>query len=298
MNLLGHSIDVDDTGRPFLIAGPGTIASEARCVDAAQALRQLADRTGTLVIFQADLGPTHLGAHSGHHGLGQDEALRVLEKVRSETGLPVLARVHDAAQVAAAAQVADMLQTPGVLAGQADLIMAAAASGRPVNLEKGPSMSLAGVARMVGMARTAAQAAGHRQDAFTVCEGGTLFGPDNLVVDMRNLIQLRDIGCPVVFDATHALHDPVSQGGSSGAQREFVAPLARAAVAVGVAGLMLEIDAQPDHAPSRGRHGVSLPQVPDLAETLLRLADCAALAAAPTPAPLFAWHRRRPVAVA
>jgi len=295
MNLLGHAIDAEATGRPFLIAGPCVIESEGLCLSVAQALRRLADRTGALVIFTAGFDNTRFDGTdrstlAGQRGPGLEQGLRVLEKVRAEIGLPVMADVHDAGQVAAVAQVADMLQTPAFLARQTDLIVAAAASGRPVNLMKAPFMAPADMAHVVGKARRAARAAGHADNAFTVCEQGTMLGYDNLVVDMRSLMQLRDTGCPVVFDATHGAQLP-------GGQREFVAPLARAAVAVGVAGLFLKTHPDPDHALSNGSGAVPLAQMPALAEALLRLADCAALIAAPSHEPLFAWRRRSPSVV-
>lgn len=291
MKLLGHRVDAENTGRPFLIAGPCVIESEALCLTVAQALRALAERTGALVIFKASFDKANRSALGSARGPGLEEGLRILEKVRAQTGLPVLTDVHEAGQVRAVAQVVDMLQTPAFLARQTDLITAAAASGLPVNLKKAQFMAPADMAQVVGKARAAARAAGHDDDAFCVCERGTMLGYGNLVVDMRSLMQLRDTGCPVVFDATHSVQLPGALGASSGGQREFVAPLARAAVAVGVAGLFLETHPDPDHAWSDGPNSIPLAQLPSLAEGLLRLADCAALAMAPVDAPLFAWHR-------
>lgn len=289
MNLLGHTIAVEATGCPFLIIGPGVIDSEAVCLVVAQELRRLADRTGTLVIFRADLAQAGM--------TGRDESLRVLEKVRSETGLPVLAAVAQAAQVAAVAHVADMLETPASLAHRAELVAAAAASGRPVNLGRAPTLTTAEMARLVGRARTAARAAGHADAVFTIGAGGTTSGTGRPMLDVQTLVELRETGCPVVFDTTPS--GSVHAGSSQHWGAACLPSLARAAVAVGVAGLALTTLPDMSYAAlgpasAAARHAVPLAQLPDLAEGLLRLADGAALAAAPAQAPLFAWHRRQP----
>jgi len=195
--------------------------------------------------------------------------------VRDRTGLPVLTDIHDVAHVATVAEVVDVLQTPAFLARQTDLIAAAAASGRPVNIKKAQFMAPGDMTQVIAKARAAARAAGLGEDRFLVCERGTSFGYHNLVVDMRSLVDMRASGCPVVFDATHSVQLPGSMGGSSGGQREYVAPLARAAVAVGVGGLFMETHPDPANALSDGPNAVPLDEIDALVERLLRLAHTA-----------------------
>ncbi|MEO0030560.1 MAG: hypothetical protein RIS94_318 [Pseudomonadota bacterium] len=275
MKLLGRTVGNDQP--LFLIAGPCVIESEALCLTVAEELRRIADRTGMLVLFKASFDKANRSSVSGYRGLGLDKGLRVLEKVRAETGLPILTDVHEAGHVAAVAEVVDMLQTPAFLARQTDLIMAAAASGRPVNIKKAQFMAPLDMLQVVAKAREAARTAGVEDDAFTVCERGTSFGYGNLVVDMRSLMLMRQTECPVVFDATHSVQLPGANGTSSGGQREFVAPLARAAVAVGVAGLFMETHPDPAQAMSDGPNAMPLAEIADL---VTQLADLARFAVA------------------
>ena len=200
-----------------------------------------------------------------------DEGLRVLEKVRHETGLPVLTDVHLPNQVAAVAEVADMLQTPAFLARQTDLIMAAAASGRPVNIKKAQFMAPADMAAVLGKARTAAGEAGVGDPQITLCERGSSFGYNNLVVDMRGLVIMRDMGAPVVFDATHSVQLPGGGGDRSLGQRQFVEPLACAAMAVGIDGLFLETHPDPGQALSDGPNMVPLDQLHSLLSKIVAI---------------------------
>ncbi len=274
MQLLGRTIGA---GHPlFLIAGPCVIESEALCLEVAQSLRALADRTGMLVVFKASFDKANRSAATSYRGCGLDEGLRVLAKVRSETGLPVITDVHEAAQVGPVAEVVDMLQTPAFLARQTDLIAAAAASGRPVNIKKAQFMAPGDMIQVMAKARAAALAAGKEQDNFLACERGTSFGYGNLVVDMRSLVQMRATGCPVVFDATHSVQLPGANGTSSGGQREFVEPLARAAVAVGVAGLFMETHPDPANALSDGPNAIPLDALSQLVDRVGRIAETAA----------------------
>ena len=268
MKLLGHSIS---SATPFLISGPCVIESEALCLEIGEQLRAMAERLGVLVIFKASFDKANRTSGQSFRGLGMDEGLRVLEKVRSETGLPVLTDVHSAGQVATVAAVVDVLQTPAFLARQTDLIEAVAASGRPVNIKKAQFMAPGEMAPVVAKARAAAKQAGKPAD-FMVCERGTSFGYNNLVVDMRGLVQLRATGCPVVFDATHSVQQPGALGDRSGGQSEFVAPLARAAVAVGVDGLFMECHPRPEEALSDGPNAVRLDRVEPLMRGLLDIA--------------------------
>lgn len=269
MNLLGREIGIDQP--LFLIAGPCVIESEALCLTVAEELRRLAERTGILVVFKASFDKANRSSARSYRGLGMDEGLRVLDKVRAATGLPVITDVHEAAHVPAVSEVVDMLQTPAFLARQTDLIMAAAASGRPVNIKKAQFMAPLDMVQVIDKARTAALAAGVDADSLLVCERGTMFGYGNLVVDMRSLVQMRETRCPVVFDATHSVQLPGVNGTSSGGQREFVEPLARAAIAVGVAGIFMETHPDPANALSDGPNAIALADLPALIDRLLAL---------------------------
>lgn len=271
IQLFAHDLS---TAQPFLISGPCVIESEALCLEIASRLRTLADRLGILVIFKASFDKANRTSGQSFRGHGIEEGLRVLQKVRAETGLPVLTDVHSPEQVKPVAEVADVLQTPAFLARQTDLIEAVGASGRPVNIKKAQFMAPAEMRAVVDKARSAADRAGMDASNILVCERGTSFGYNNLVVDMRGLVQMRATGCPVVFDATHSVQQPGALGDRSGGQREFVEPLARAAVAVGVHGLFMECHPRPDEALSDGPNAVPLDRLEPLMRTLLALAAC------------------------
>ena len=269
MELHGRQIGLGE--RLFLIAGPCVIESEALCLQVAERLRKMADRLDMLVVFKASFDKANRTSANSFRGLGMDQGLRVLEKVRRETALAVLTDVHSAEQVGSVAQVVDVLQTPAFLARQTDLIEAVAASGKPANIKKAQFMAPADVKPLVAKARAAAERAGHSGDSIMLCERGTSFGYNNLVVDMRSLVIMRETGCPVVFDATHSVQLPGGMGDKSGGQREFVHPLARAAVAVGVAGLFMECHPDPDSALSDGPNAVPLDKVEGIVRDLLAI---------------------------
>ncbi len=243
---------------PFLIAGPCVIESEQLCLSVAERLRTIGTELGIPVIFKASFDKANRTSVTGFRGHGIEEGLRVLEKVRSETGLPVLTDVHLPDQVAPVAEVVDMLQTPAFLARQTDLIMAAASSGRPVNIKKAQFMAPPDMAAVLGKARAAAESAGVADPQIMLCERGSSFGYNNLVVDMRGLVIMRDMGAPVVFDATHSVQLPGGGGDRSLGQRQFVEPLACAAMAVGIDGLFMETHPDPDQALSDGPNMVPL----------------------------------------
>lgn len=257
---------------PFLIAGPCVIESETMCLGIAERLRQIADELELPVIFKASFDKANRTSVTAYRGHGLEEGLRILEKVRGETGLPVLTDVHLPDQVRPVAEVVDVLQTPAFLARQTDLITAAASSGRPVNIKKAQFMAPGDMAAVLGKARTAANAAGVAEGNIMLCERGTSFGYNNLVVDMRGLVIMREMGCPVVFDATHSVQLPGGGGDRSLGQRQFVAPLARAAMAVGIDGLFVETHPDPDKALSDGPNMVPLDQLPDLMRQLIAVA--------------------------
>ena len=254
---------------PFLIAGPCVIESEALCLAVAERLKAMSEDLGLPVIFKASFDKANRTSVNGFRGHGLEEGLRVLEKVRRETDLPVLTDVHLPDQVKAVAEVVDMLQTPAFLARQTDLITAVAASGRPVNIKTAQFMAPADMQAVLGKARAAAGTTG---DTIMLCERGSSFGYNNLVVDMRGLVIMREMGCPVVFDATHSVQLPGGGGDRSLGQRQFVAPLARAAVAVGVDGLFMETHPDPDSALSDGPNMVPLDALPGLMRQLIAIA--------------------------
>jgi 2-dehydro-3-deoxyphosphooctonate aldolase (KDO 8-P synthase) len=255
----------------FIIAGPCVIESESFALRTAEILKAISDRLGLLLIYKSSFDKANRSSGSSFRGPGLEEGLRILEKVRRETGLPVLTDVHTEDQVAAVAEVADILQTPAFLARQTDFIAAVARSGRPVNIKKAQFMAPGDMKHVVAKARTAAEAAGHPTDNFLVCERGASFGYNNLVSDMRSLAIMRETECPVVFDATHSVQLPGGQGDRSGGQREFVPVLARAAVAAGVAGVFLETHPEPDKALSDGPNAWPLAELEGLLATLLRI---------------------------
>lgn len=256
MLLCGRNIDA---GSPlFIIAGPCVIESEHHTLSIAERLASTADRLGLFLIFKSSFDKANRSSDKSFRGPGMDAGLRILEKVKQETGLPVLTDVHEPGQVAAVAQVVDVLQTPAFLARQTDFIGAVAASGKPVNIKKGQFMAPADMAQVVAKARNAAVAAGHDPDAFMLCERGASFGYNTLVSDMRGLAIMAQTGCPVVFDATHSVQQPGGLGERSGGQREFVPLLARAAVAAGVSGVFMETHPDPDKAFSDGPNALPL----------------------------------------
>jgi 2-dehydro-3-deoxyphosphooctonate aldolase (KDO 8-P synthase) len=247
------------------------VESEELQLRTAERLKAITDKLGILFIFKSSFDKANRSSDKSFRGPGMDEGLRILEKVRSQVGVPILTDVHDIAQVKPVAEVVDVLQTPAFLARQTDFIHAVAASGKPVNIKKAQFMAPADMKNVVDKARTAAKAAGGDGDNVMVCERGASFGYNNLVSDMRSLAIMRDTGCPVVFDATHSVQLPGGQGTSSGGQREHVPVLARAAVAAGVAGLFMETHPDPANAKSDGPNAWPLDRMESLLTTLVAL---------------------------
>ncbi len=271
MNLFGYN--VGGTRRLFLIAGPCVLESQELALRVAGQLRAIADRHGILVIFKGSFDKANRSSIGSYRGPGIEEGLAILEKVRSETGLPTVTDVHEPDQVATVAASVDMLQTPAFLARQTDLIIAAARSGLPVNFKKAQYMAPAEMAYVLEKARAAASKAELSEDRFLLCERGTSFGYNTLVNDMRGLAIMAATGAPTVFDATHSVQMPGALGGASGGQREFVPLLARAAVAAGVAGVFLETHPDPDNALSDGPNAWPLTHLASLVGDLLRIDD-------------------------
>ena len=269
MKLAGFDAGLD---RPlFLIAGTCVIESEAMALDTAGRLKEITSALGIPFIYKSSYDKANRSSGSSFRGLGMDEGLRILSEVRRQIGVPVLTDVHTEAEVPAVAAVVDVLQTPAFLCRQTDFIRACAVSGKPVNIKKGQFLAPGDMKNVIDKARAAAREAGLSEDRFMACERGASFGYNNLVSDMRSLAIMRDTGCPVVFDATHSVQLPGGQGASSGGQREFVPVLARAAVAVGVAGLFMETHPDPKNARSDGPNAVPLHRMKDLLSTLVEL---------------------------
>ena len=269
MKLCGFEVGLD---RPFfVIAGPCVVESEDMALRIAAHLRTVCDELGIPWIFKASYDKANRSSGASFRGLGMEEGLRILGKVRSEIGVPVITDVHAEDEIEAVASVVDVLQTPAFLCRQTDFIQACARSGRPVNIKKGQFLAPGDMGNVADKARAAARDAGLSEDRFLVCERGASFGYNNLVSDMRSLAIMRSTGCPVVFDATHSVQLPGGQGHASGGQREFVPVLARAAVAAGVAGVFLETHPDPQNAKSDGPNAVPLARVRDLLAILRRI---------------------------
>lgn len=251
----------------FLIAGPCVIESREMAFETARELQQIAAALGINLIYKSSFDKANRSSGRSYRGPGMAEGLQILADIRTELGLAVLTDVHDISQVAPVAEVVDVLQTPAFLCRQTDFIEACAVTGKPVNIKKGQFLAPEDMMQVVAKARDAASRAGV-QEQIMVCERGASFGYHNLVSDMRSLAIMRATGCPVVFDATHSVQLPGGQGTSSGGQREFVPVLARAAVAVGVAGLFMETHPDPDKALSDGPNAVRLAQMPELLRSL------------------------------
>ena len=269
MLLSGRKVGLDQP--IFLIAGPCVIESEELQLRTAERLKAIADKLGILFFFKSSFDKANRSSGSSYRGLGIDEGLRILAKVRDEVGVPVLTDVHDIPQIGPVAEVVDVLQTPAFLARQTDFIHAVASAGRPVNIKKGQFMAPHDMVNVVDKARAASKAAGGDGDNILVCERGASFGYNNLVSDMRGLAIMRETGCPVVFDATHSVQLPGGQGTSSGGQREHVPVLARAAVAAGVSGLFMETHPDPANARSDGPNAWPLDRMESLLETLVTI---------------------------
>ena len=255
-------------GHPLaLIAGPCVIEGEEFTLRVAEQIQAICRQAGAPLIFKASYDKANRSSGRSFRGPGPEEGLRILEKVRGATGLPVTTDVHDVSQVAAAADAVDLLQIPAFLCRQTDLLVAAAKTGRPLNVKKGQFLAPQEAKNIVE------KVVGAGNPHLLLTERGTIFGYNNLVVDMRALPILRSFGCPVVFDATHSVQLPGGAGTASSGQREFVAPLARAAVAVGVDALFVEVHPDPDKAPSDGANMIPLTALPTLLEAVRRVRE-------------------------
>lgn len=239
--------------RPFvLIAGPCAIESEAMVLAVAETLQKICSGLNIPLVFKSSFDKANRSSILAPRGVGLDEGLRILEKVKTELGLPIVTDVHESYQCPAVGQVVDMIQIPAFLSRQTDLLVAAAATGKVVNVKKGQFMAPWDMRNVI----TKLEEAGNRN--ILLCERGSSFGYNNLIVDMTGLVEMRSYGYPVVFDATHSVQKPGGQGTSTGGNREMVPPLMRAALAMGVDGIFAEVHPDPDHAFSDGPNQLRL----------------------------------------
>jgi len=263
MNLCGFEVGLDQPF--FLIAGTCVIEGEASALAVAARLKEITESLGIPLIYKSSFDKANRSSHDSPRGPGLEEGLRILERVKTELGLPVLTDVHEDTPLDEVASVVDVLQTPAFLCRQTNFIQNVARAGRPVNIKKGQFLAPWDMGNVVEKAR----ATGNRQ--IMVCERGVSFGYNTLVSDMRGLAIMRATGCPVVFDATHSVQQPGGLGSKSGGQREHVPVLARAAVAVGISGLFMETHPNPEQALSDGPNSWPLDKMRPLLETLLEL---------------------------
>ncbi|GAB4180373.1 MAG: 3-deoxy-8-phosphooctulonate synthase [Thalassobaculales bacterium] len=283
MSVTQHRVRIGDSliGNDLplaVIAGPCALESRAHALEMSAALAEIAASLGIALIYKTSFDKANRTSLAGGRGLGLKESLPILAEVRERTGLPVLTDVHEREQCAPVAEAVDVLQIPAFLCRQTDLLVAAAATGRPVNVKKGQFLAPWDMKNVVAKLRDSGN------PDVLVCERGASFGYNTLVSDMRAIpIMARETGCPVVFDATHSVQQPGGQGASSGGQREFVPVLARAAVAIGVAAVFIETHQDPDRAPSDGPNMVPLNELPGLLRMLMAFDR---LAKSPAAAPL------------
>ncbi|MAA75231.1 MAG: 3-deoxy-8-phosphooctulonate synthase [Salinisphaeraceae bacterium] len=263
MKLCGREVGADQP--LFLMAGPDSLESEALCVEVAGQVDEIARRLGMLYIFKGSFDKANRSSHDSYRGPGLDDGLKILQAVRTQIGVPVVTDVHEIGQIEPVAEVVDVLQTPAFLCRQTDFIQAVAASGRPANIKKGQFLSPGDMSQVVAKAR----AAGGEQ--IMICERGFSFGYNNLVADMRGLAQMRETGCPVVYDATHSVQLPGGGGTVSGGDRRHIPVLARASVAAGVSGLFMETHPRPEQALCDGPNSMPLAHMAELLETLAEL---------------------------
>lgn len=264
---LGQGVSVGRSQPLTLIGGPCVIESRDLVLEIAGTVSEICRRLGVQYVFKASFDKANRTSASSFRGPGLESGLAVLQEVKDQFRIPVLTDIHESYQAAIAAQVVDVLQIPAFLCRQTDLLLAAAKTGRAVNVKKGQFLAPAEMSQVVMKLRASGV------ENLLLTERGNSFGYNTLVVDFRSLPQLQDLGCPVIFDATHSVQQPGGQGGTSGGQREYVAPLARAAVAVGVDGLFMEMHPNPDSALSDGPNSLPLHRLEPLLRQLLAIRE-------------------------
>ncbi|WP_420962179.1 3-deoxy-8-phosphooctulonate synthase [Brucella sp. IR073] len=257
------SVSFSNSGPLSLIAGPCQMESRQHAFDMAGALKELTQKLGIGLVYKSSFDKANRTSLTAKRGMGLEKALEVFADLKKEFGLPMLTDIHTEEQCAIVGEVVDVLQIPAFLSRQTDLLIAAAKTGRVINIKKGQFLA------PWDMKNVIAKVTDSGNPNVLATERGASFGYNTLVSDMRSLPIMAGFGAPVIFDATHSVQQPGGQGGSSGGQREFVETLARAAVAVGVAGIFIETHEDPDNAPSDGPNMVPLDQMPRLLETLM-----------------------------
>ena len=260
MKIAGADVGVD---KPFfLLAGPDTLESEAMCIEVAGHLKEVTGKLGIPYVFKGSFDKANRTSMKSYRGPGMEEGLRILQAVKDQIGVAVVTDVHEDTNMEEVASVVDVIQTPAFLCRQTNFIRRAAAAGKPVNIKKGQFLSPYEMKTVVEKAKSTGN------DQIMVCERGFSLGYNNLVVDMRGLAIMRDTGCPVVFDATHSVQLPGGLGGTSGGQRQHIPVLARAAIAVGVAGVFMEIHPKPDEALCDGPNSLHRARAREVLEQL------------------------------
>ncbi len=261
----GDSFSVGPGQPLLLLGGPCALESEELARTVAGHMREVCSRLGINYVFKASFDKANRTSIRSYRGPGIDEGLKTLNKIRTELQVPIISDIHDASQAKAAGEVLDVIQIPAFLCRQTDLLVAAAQTGKPIQVKKGQFVSPWDMSNVVNKLRESAA------QGIMLVERGASFGYNNLVVDMRALPVMRGLGCPVVFDATHSVQLPGGAGGSSGGQREFIAPLTRAAMAVGIDALFMEIHPNPDQALCDGPNSIALEDVEALLRQLLAI---------------------------
>lgn len=259
----GSAITIGNTLPVVFFLGPCQMESRAHALEMAAALKEIGEKQGVGIVYKSSFDKANRSSIKTERGIGLDNALPIFAEIRETYGLPVITDVHEEAQCAPVAEVADILQIPAFLCRQTDLLIAAGETGRAINVKKGQFLA------PWDMKNVAAKIASTGNERIMLCERGVSFGYNTLVSDMRSLPIMAETGYPVVFDATHSVQQPGGRGETSGGQREFVPVLARAAVAVGVAAVFMEVHEDPDNAPSDGPNMVNLKDLPKLIETLV-----------------------------
>jgi 2-dehydro-3-deoxyphosphooctonate aldolase (KDO 8-P synthase) len=259
----GKPVRIGNGEKLSIIAGPCQMESRQHALETAHALKEMADRLGVGLIYKTSYDKANRTSASAQRGIGLHESLPIFQEIREATGLPTLTDVHEISHCAPVAEAVDVIQIPAFLCRQTDLLLAAAATGRAINIKKGQFLA------PWDMKNVISKVTGAGNPNVMACERGVSFGYNTLVSDMRSLPIMKEIGCPVVFDATHSVQQPGGQGTSSGGQREFVPVLARAAVSIGVACVFMETHPDPDNAPSDGPNMVPMSQFEGLIANLL-----------------------------
>ncbi|MBP9563041.1 MAG: 3-deoxy-8-phosphooctulonate synthase [Acetoanaerobium sp.] len=264
---IGNKFDIGGTERFTLIAGPCVIESEELVMEVAGKLKEITDRLGINFVFKSSFDKANRSSIHGYRGPGIEEGLRILKKVKDTYNVPVVTDVHEAWQCAKVAEVVDIIQIPAFLCRQTDLLIAAAETGLPVNVKKGQFLAPWDMKNVV----TKMEESGNTN--VMLCERGSTFGYNNMVVDMRSFLEMRQFGYPVVFDVTHAVQKPGGNGDSTGGNREYVYPLMRAGLAIGVDAVFAEVHPNPDCAKSDGPNMLRLDEVEEVLKMAVAIDD-------------------------